>query len=147
MRKPCFYMPSYLIDDNHSPIPFHDLGWNWDLYHPPVHVYCYEIWDIKYKSHFYEIFDHLLSPLYTIIFGFLRYRISSEAREGMKGIVDWYLGKYYSYVRVYGTTESPHILPYFIPDLLLMREITHQTIRTWVSSFLMRNSKNLRPFT
>jgi hypothetical protein len=145
MRKPCFYMSSYLIDVVCSSIPFPNLGWNWDLDHPPVHVYCSEIWDINYKSHFYDICDNFLSPLYTIIFGFPRYKISSEAREGMKGIVDWYLGKYYSYVRVYGTIGAPHMLPYFILDHLVMREISHQTIRTRVTSFLMRNSKNIWP--
>jgi hypothetical protein len=75
----------------------------------PFHVYFSKLWDIKYKRYFYDICDHFLSPLYTIIFGFPRYRISSEARVRMKGITDWYLGKYYTYVRVYGTIGAPHI--------------------------------------
>jgi hypothetical protein len=126
MKNPCFYMSTYLIDAICSSIPFPNLGWNWDLDQPPVHVYFSELWNINYKRYFYDICDHFLSPLYTIIFGFPRYRISSEARAGMKGIVDWYLGKYYTYVRVYGTTGAPHIFPYFVPDHLLMREISYQ---------------------
>jgi hypothetical protein len=106
----------------------------------PVHVYFSKIWNINYKRYFYDICDYFLSPLYTTIYGFLRHRISSEARDGMKGIVDWYLGKYYTYIRVYGTTRAPHILPYFVPDCLLVREIAYQTMKTRVTSFLMSSS-------
>jgi hypothetical protein len=98
MKKPCFYMSTYLIDVICSSTPFPNLGWNWDMDHPHVHVYCSELWDIKYKRYFYDICDHFLSPLYTISFWFLRYRISNESRYGMKGIVDWYIVKYYTYV-------------------------------------------------
>jgi hypothetical protein len=55
----------------------------------------------------------------------------------MKGIVDWFLCKYYSYIRVYGTTGAPHLLPYFVPDRLLMREISYQTMGSGVTSLLL----------
>jgi hypothetical protein len=108
-------------------------------------VYCSELWNINYKRYFYDICDYFLSPLYTIIYGFPRHKISSEARAGMKGIIDWYLGKYYTYIRVYGTTGAPHIFPYFVPYRLLIREIAYQTMRTWVTSLLLNNSKKLWP--
>jgi hypothetical protein len=63
----------------------------------------------------------------------------------MKGVANWYLGKYYSYIMVYGTTRAPHILPYFVPDRLLMREIAYQTMRTWVTTLLLSSSKKLWP--
>jgi hypothetical protein len=108
-------------------------------------VYLSKVWNINYKRYFYEICDNFLSSLYTIIFGFPRYRISSKARARMKGIVYWYLGKYNTYGRVYVTTRAPHIFPYFVTDILLMREIVYQIVRKWVTSFLMRNNNKLWP--
>jgi len=54
----------------------------------------------------------------------------------MKGIVDWYLGKYYTDIRVYGTMGAP---------CLLVREVSYQTMRTRVTSFLISSSKKLWP--
>jgi hypothetical protein len=145
MRNPCFYMSTYLIDAICSSVQFIDLRWNWDQDQPPMHVYCSELWNINYKRYFYDICNYFLTPLYTIIYEFPRHIISIEARTGMKGVADWYLGKYYSYIRVYGSTGAPHILPYFVPDHLLMREISYQTMGTWVTSLLLRSSKKLWP--
>jgi hypothetical protein len=63
----------------------------------------------------------------------------------MKGIVDWFLCKYYSYIRVYGTTGAPHLLPYFVPDHLLMRDISYQTMGSGVTSLLLISNKNIWP--
>jgi hypothetical protein len=125
-----------------SSVQFIDLRWNWDRDQPPVHVYFSELWSINYKRYFYDICNYFLSPLYTVLFGFPRHIISIKAQTGMKGVEYWYLGKYYSYIRVYGSTGAPHILPLFVPDHLLMREISYQTTRKRVTSLLMRSSKN-----
>jgi len=77
--------------------------------------------------------------------GFQGINLWVEGRVGMKGVEDWYLGKYYSYIMVYGTSGAPHILPYFVPDRLLMREIAYQTMGTWVASLLLSSSKNVFP--
>jgi hypothetical protein len=63
----------------------------------------------------------------------------------MKGITDWFLYKYFSYIRVYGTTGAPHFLPYFILDHLLMKEISYQTMGLAVTSLLLIRNKNLYP--
>jgi hypothetical protein len=143
MRKPCFYMSSYLIDAICSSVQFLDLGWNWDQNQTPIHVYFSELWSINYRKFFYDICNLFLAPLHTVLFRFPRHGISLEARTRMKGIVEWYFFKYYSYIRVYGTTGSPHLLPYFVPDHLLMREISYHTMGTWVTSLLLSSSKKL----
>jgi hypothetical protein len=145
MRKPCFYASSYLIDAICSSIQFIDLGWNWDQDQPLVHLYCSELWNINYKIHFYDICNYFLAPLYTVVFGFPRNIISIKAHIRMKGVEDWYLGKYYSYIRVYGSTGAPHIFPCFVPYHLLMREIDYKTMRPRVTSLLISSSKKLWP--
>ena len=118
MKNPCFYMSSYSIDVICSSIQFPNLRWNWDQDQPPMHVYFFELWKINYKRYFYDICDYFLSPIYTVIYGFPRHIISSEPRARMKGIVDWYLGKYYTCVKEYGTTGAPHFFPCFVPNHL-----------------------------
>jgi hypothetical protein len=53
--------------------------------------------------------------------------------------------KYYSYIKVYGTTEAPHLLSYFLLDNFLMREIAYQTIMSGVTTLLKISNKNLWP--
>jgi hypothetical protein len=63
----------------------------------------------------------------------------------MKGIVDSLLCKYYSYIRVYGTTRTPHLLPCFLLDCLLMRDISYQTMGSGITSLLLISNKNIWP--
>jgi hypothetical protein len=63
----------------------------------------------------------------------------------MKGVADWFLYKYYSYISVYGTTGAPQLLPYFVPGLLLMREIAYQTMGLGVTALFQINNKTLWP--
>jgi hypothetical protein len=63
----------------------------------------------------------------------------------MKDVADWYLGKYYTYIRVYGNTRAPHLLPCYVPDKLLIREIAFQTMGTGITSLLLGSSKKLWP--
>jgi hypothetical protein len=51
------------------------------------------------------------------------------------------LGKYYTYIRAYGSTEFPHLLPCFVPYSLLVREIAYQTMETSVTPLLLGRSK------
>jgi hypothetical protein len=108
-------------------------------------VYCYELWSMNSKIYFYDIYNYFHTPLYTFLFGFPRHKISIEALTGMKGVAEWYLGKYYSNIRVYGSTGDQNIFPYFVPDHLLMRKISYQTTIIGVTYLLMRTSKTLWP--
>jgi hypothetical protein len=62
----------------------------------------------------------------------------------MKSIADWYLGKYYTYIIVHGSTGAPH-LPYYVPDILLIREISFQTMGTCITSLLLGSGKTFWP--
>jgi hypothetical protein len=63
----------------------------------------------------------------------------------MKNIAYWYLGKYYTYIRVYKSSGAPHLLPYYVPDRLLIREIAYHTMGTGINSLLLGSSKKLGP--
>jgi hypothetical protein len=52
MKKPCFYMSSYMIDAIFSSIQFPELGWNWNRSQPLVHVYLSQLWSVNFKQFF-----------------------------------------------------------------------------------------------
>jgi hypothetical protein len=133
MKNPSFYMSAYLIDVVCSSIQFPTFGWSWDQNQPLVHVYCSELWEVNYKKHIYDICDFFLAPLHTIIFGYPTYRISKESMATLKDIADWYMRKYYTYIKVYGNSRAPHILPRYVPDRLLIQEISYQTMETGIT--------------
>ena len=114
IKKPCFYMLAYMINAICSSVQFPNLGWNWNQNQPSIHVYFSQLWSVNYIKHFYNICYLFLTPLQSILFGFPRHRISFEARNGMKGVANQIFYKYYSYIRVYETTRSSHLLPYFV---------------------------------
>jgi hypothetical protein len=121
------------------------LGGTGDRNQPPIHVDCSQLWSINYRKHFYDICNLFLAPLHSILFGFPRHKISFEARNGMNEVADLFLYKYYSYIRVYGTTRAPHLLPYFFLDHFLIRDIAYQTMGSGVTALLKISSKKLWP--
>lgn len=49
------------------------------------------------------------------------------------------------YLRMIGSTKDPHWLPHFIPDKLLLQEITYQIFINGVSSSLLKEKKGAWP--
>jgi hypothetical protein len=85
-----------------------------------MHVYSLELLDVKYKRYIYDICNIFLTLIHITFFCYSKYRLSKEAMVGMKGVADWYLGKYYTYIMVYRDFEAPHLLPNYVPDKLLI---------------------------
>lgn len=112
VNPPEFYMSSYLIyivcaAANHFP----GMGWKWAPTEPPVQVYCQDLWEHKYIRHYTRICDHFMAPLYTMIFCKPAPRLSEEAIQVVSMIRDWYVNEDSTYIRIYGATKAPHLLP------------------------------------
>jgi len=54
-------------------------------------------------------------------------RCSPEAQIDIIPITRWFGEEWFTYIRVFGSTVPPHVLPLYIPDKLLAREIAYQT--------------------
>jgi len=52
-----------------------------------------------------------------------------EAEVDILPIARWFGEELFTYVRVFGSTASAHVLPLYILDKLLAREIAYQTCR------------------
>jgi hypothetical protein len=59
----------------------------------------------------------------------------------IKRIGNWYLMEHGTYIRVYGAMKSPHLLPRFVPDRLVLQEVAYQTVIHRVSGILYRDKK------
>jgi len=40
-------------------------------------------------------------------------------------VTRWFKEETFTYIRVFGSITSPHILPYYVPDKLMAREIAY----------------------
>jgi hypothetical protein len=81
--------------------------------------------------------------LYETLFG-EETRCLSPAGEAMaKELGDWYMTPTEMYIRIAGRTKPPHWLPHFVPDSLLLQEISYQTFINGVAASLHQHKKGI----
>lgn len=54
-------------------------------------------------------------------------RCSPKADVDILPVARWFGEELFTYVRVLGSSASPHVLPLYVPDKLMAREIAYQT--------------------
>ena len=86
---------------------------------PPVHIYHSELWDGNYVVRFYDICESFLGPVYFLIFNKEAPAFSLEAKALIATMGDWYVGEYFTYIRVYGRNTA-HMLPKVVPDRFVL---------------------------
>ena len=91
-----------------------------------VHYYS-ELWDTNYAPRFYDICQHFLSTIYFSIFKKEALAFSPEATALISTMGDWYVGEYFSYIRIWGS-KTVHMLPRIVPDRLVLEEVAFQTV-------------------
>jgi hypothetical protein len=74
--------------------------------------------------------------MHVSIFGHPPPRISDNITANLSSVADWYIEVEFSYIRVFGTSIPPYALPLFLPDKLVCREITRQTMLGGISKEL-----------
>jgi hypothetical protein len=92
-------------------------------------IYVITSWPLYIRPS--SVFSHIGSP--------------PGALKGLKDIGDWYVKKYYTYIQIYGATGAPHLLPKYVPDKLLAREIAYQTIEKGATAYLSEKNKKYWP--
>ena len=55
----------------------------------------------------------------------------------------WYMTPINVYIRIVGTTKTPHWLPHSVPDSLLFQEISYQDFMNGVIATLHKYKKGL----
>ena len=66
-------------------------------------------------------------PLYRVLYNKDAPRFSPEVEADILLVKIWFGEDLFTYVRVFGSFASPHVLPLYVPDKLIAREISYQT--------------------
>jgi hypothetical protein len=67
--------------------------------------------------------------------------MTEKAMQLISTIGDWYVTENGTYIRVFGATKAPHLLPKLIPDKLAIQEVAYQTLLRGVGASLARDKK------
>jgi hypothetical protein len=60
-------------------------------------------------------------------------------------VADWFIDENFSYIRVFGCSVPPHALPKFLPDRLVCREVSYQTVTGGINKELKVAQKKVWP--
>ena len=80
-------------------------------------------------------------PIYYSIFDKPIPKISYQAAIDLTAVGRWFGEEKFTYIRVFGSQAEPHVLPLYIPDKLLAREISYQIMAESVTQTLKKNKK------
>lgn len=58
----------------------------------------------------------------------------------------WFEEESFTYIRVFGSLSHPHVLPIFIPDKFLAREIAYQIVGNGLTKVLKDAKKTTWPY-
>jgi hypothetical protein len=70
-------------------------------------------------------------------------RLLDEGIQLLYKIGDWYIEKELTYLRIYGATAAPNLLPKFVPDRLVLREIAYETLLFGFNASLVKEKLRL----
>jgi hypothetical protein len=92
---------------------------------------------------YYKICEHFLIPLYQILFFSPESDMIDKVQDIIWRVGDWYLLEYGTYIKIYGATKAPHMLSKFIPDMLVLEEITYHMVIHRIGTTLNRDKKTI----
>jgi hypothetical protein len=111
-----FHMASYLLDVIYARNVFVDMNLSWNVAELPVHVYFNILWENRYKKSYALICDEFIAQIYFILFKKECPRLSATTKKMISKVGHWYLDEHTTYIRVFGATRAPHLLPAHVPD-------------------------------
>ena len=107
----------------------------------PIHIYHQKLWKAHYKHHLYQVRNGFMLPIHYAIFDKPAPKISSQVEIDLTAIRRWFGEEKFTYVRVFGSQAKPHVLPLYIPDKLLAREVAYQITSEGVTQTLRSKKK------
>ena len=103
------------------------------------------LWENKYKEDYDQICNKVFPTLYQTLFSGETTCLSPTGQAMVKELKDWYMTPIGVYIGIAGNTKPAHWLPHFVPDSLLLQEISYQTFINGVVAPLHKHKKGLWP--
>ena len=129
-------MSSILIECILCTQPFPVLKCQWDKDLAPVYAAYKLFWAQKYYSHYKEICENFIMPLYTLIFLTKCNCMSDESLEVVKSNENYYLTEEGLYLRMYSGSRAPSLLPKYATDYVIHKEAVRQLYIDGIGNFL-----------
>ena len=111
----------------------------------PVYSAYKPLWAHKYHSHYREVYEHFIIPLYTLIFLKECDCMSEEALQVIEEYADYYLTEEGLYFRMFGGSRAPSLLPKYATDYIFHKEAIRQVFLDGIGSFLFEHKKAAYP--
>jgi len=122
------------------------MGWKWTVEDPtPIHIYHKDMWKKQYKKHFQKICHAIILRIHQATFNRPTHRRFEEASIDLTSIDSWFGEDLFTYIRVYDSITDLHVLPLYVLDKLLAREIACQTVEKGLTKNLKDPKKQLWP--
>jgi hypothetical protein len=121
-------MDFYLLDVICARNSFAGMKLSWHASELPIHVYFDILWERRYKKSYSLICDQFITRIHFMLFKKECPRLSAAAKNMISKVGHWYLDERDTYIRVFGATREPHLLPVYVPDWPVVGEIRYQTI-------------------
>ena len=115
-------MSSILIDCILCTHHFPAVKFQWDKDRAPVYAAYKLFWTHKYYSHYKEICENFIMPLDTLIFLVECNCMSEEAMKLVQENGHYYLTEEGLYLRMYGGSRAPSLLPRYATDYVIRKE-------------------------
>ena len=126
-KKLNFFFSSFIIDIFCTKFHYPNLGWNLTLPAPPVPIYHAELWDTNYVPRFYDICEKFLGCIYFLIFKKEAPAFSTEAKNLIATMGDWYVGDSFAYFIILGSSVV-HMFPKAFLDRLFLEEVSFKSV-------------------
>jgi hypothetical protein len=136
-------MALYLLDVMCARNIFFGMNLRWHVAELLNRVYFSVLWKNRYKKYYSVICNEFIIQIDFILFKKECPKVLVVAKKLISKVGHWYLDEHATYIRVFGATRAPHILPAHVPDRLVIREICYQTIFQGYNATLVKDKKQV----
>ena len=138
-------MSSILIDCILCTQPFPVLKFQWDKDRSLVYAAYQFLRAHKYYSHYKNICEDFIIPLYTLIFLVECNCMSEEAMNVVQDNGHYYLTKEGLYLRMFGGSRAPSLLTKYATHFVIHKEVVRQSYIDGVGNILFEQKKEVYP--
>ena len=94
---------------------------------PLVPIYYSKLWDTNYAAKLYDICEHFLTSIYFSIFKMEAPEFSTEARNFIATMGDWYVGEPFSYIIISGS-NTVHMFPKIVHNRFVIEYLSFHNV-------------------
>jgi len=139
-------MSAYIFDDVFLCTHFPTMGWKWTTNDPtPIFLGYKQMWEQDYVPLLYQLCYVVILPLHQLVFNRRCLRFTKEAIIDLQAIGRYFLEESFSYIRIFGSEAFPHVLPMYVSDKLMAREIAYPAVGNGLTKTLREMKKSLWP--